>query len=91
MQQEPSFAYELRRLFQSVHCARLRIEGPPGPTEAGSSVKPAKATRWTATSVLIGFETEPGDHNGLRYLWLAVDDVARVIRPASTKRDTAQG
>ena len=36
------------------------------------------------TSVLIGFETEPGDHNSLRYLWLAVDDVARVIRPALT-------
>lgn len=45
---------------------------------------PARAVRWTATSVLIGFETEPGDHRSLRYLWLAVDDVARVIRPAST-------
>ncbi len=45
---------------------------------------PAKATRWTPSSVLIGFETEPGDHNSLRYLWLAVDDVARVIRPALT-------
>jgi hypothetical protein len=35
-----------------------------------SRVKPARATRWTATSVLIGFETEPGDHivNGNRKL-----------------------
>ncbi|MGS0686043.1 hypothetical protein ACVBEQ_12995 [Nakamurella sp. GG22] len=46
--------------------------------------KPAKAIRSTATSALISFETEPGDHNSLRYLWLAVDDVARVIRPAPT-------
>ena len=44
---------------------------------------PARAVRWTATSVLIGFEAEPGDHRSLRYLWLSVDDVARVIRPAA--------
>ena len=42
---------------------------------------PARAVRWTATDVLIGFEAEPGDPKSLRYLWLRVDDVARVIRP----------
>ena len=34
----------------------------------------------------LGFETEPGDHESLRYLWLAVDDVARVVRPAPPAR-----
>ena len=42
---------------------------------------PARAVRWTTTDVLIGFETEPGKPRSLRYLWLRVDDVARVIRP----------
>jgi hypothetical protein len=51
---------------------------------------PAKATRWTPTSVLIGFETEPGDHRSLRYLWLSVDDVARVIRPTAPVPTTEQ-
>lgn len=43
---------------------------------------PARAVQWTATDVLIGFEAEPGNSRSLRYLWLRVDDVARVIRPA---------
>jgi len=42
---------------------------------------PARAVRWTATDVLIGFEAEPGNPRSLRYLWLRVNDVARVIRP----------
>ena len=42
---------------------------------------PARAVRWTEDAVLVGYESSPGDQKSLRHLWLAIDDVARVIRP----------
>jgi len=83
----PSATLQTTRESNPV-CSNQRWQAGSGQSDpvtiCGCSVKPAKATRWTPTSVLIGFETEPGDHDSLRYLWLAVDDVARVIRPALT-------
>ena len=42
---------------------------------------PARAVRWTEDAVLVGYESSPGDQKSLRHLWLAIDDVMRVIRP----------
>ena len=49
------------------------MPGPGGPSDGGRGV-------------LVGYESSPGDQKSLRHLWLAIDDVARVIRPPVARK-----
>jgi len=41
---------------------------------------PCTALRWTAEQVMVTIQFTPGESASARPLWLAVDDVARVLR-----------
>ncbi len=57
--------------------ARLVID------EAGSyEMWPCTALRWTHEAVMVTIQFTPGESHSARPLWLAVDDVARVLRQA---------
>ena len=43
---------------------------------------PCTALRWTDEAVMVTIQFTPGDTQSARPLWLAVDDVARVLRQA---------
>ena len=43
---------------------------------------PCTALRWTDEAVMVTIQFTPGESQSARPLWLAVDDVARVLRQA---------
>ena len=58
--------------------ARLVIDG------AGTyEMWPCTALRWTEEAVMVTIQFTPGESASARPLWLAVDDVARVLRQAA--------
>ncbi len=44
---------------------------------------PCTALRWTDEAVMVTIQFTPGEAASARPLWLAVDDVARVLRQSS--------
>jgi hypothetical protein len=48
----------------------------------GYEMWPCTALRWTDEAVMITVQFTPGDAASARPLWLALDDVARVLRQA---------
>ena len=49
---------------------------------------PCTALRWTDEAVMVTIQFTPGESESARPLWLAVDDVARVLRQAFTEAVT---
>ena len=47
---------------------------------------PCTALRWTDEAVMVTIQFTPGEAASARPLWLAVDDVARVLRSGSSAR-----
>jgi hypothetical protein len=45
---------------------------------------PCTALRWTDEAVMVTIQFTPGEAASARPLWLAVDDVARVLRQSGT-------
>ena len=45
---------------------------------------PCTALRWTDEAVMVTIQFTPGEAASTRPLWLAVDDVARVLRQSGT-------
>lgn len=53
--------------------------------EAGSyEMWPCTALRWTDEAVMVTIQFTPGESASARPLWLAVDDVARILRQAGS-------
>jgi hypothetical protein len=53
----------------------------------GYEMWPCTALRWTDEAVMITVQFTPGDAASARPLWLALDDVARVLRQAGSPPD----
>ena len=49
---------------------------------------PCTALRWTEEAVMVTIQFTPGEAASARPLWLAVDDVARVLRTGSSTEAT---
>lgn len=54
--------------------------------DASEEWRPGQAIKWTEASVLVRWESTPGDPRSATHAWLPTNDVKRVIRRPSSKR-----